>query len=54
VVDYSPAIWRGNRFNTAMHWLFSAACVHMTATFAAARGATSPAAADGAISPRRD
>ena len=33
---YSPAVWRGNRFNTTMHYVFSAAWVYMTATFAAA------------------
>ena len=33
---YSPALWHGNRFNTAMHWLFSAAWVYMTTTFATA------------------
>jgi hypothetical protein len=33
---YSPAVWRGNRFNTAMHYLFSAAWTYMTTTFAAA------------------
>jgi hypothetical protein len=30
---YSPAIWRGNRFNTVMHGLFSALWVYVTATF---------------------
>lgn len=33
---YSPAIWRGHRFNTAMHYFFSAAWVYTTAVFAAA------------------
>jgi hypothetical protein len=33
---YSPAVWRGNRFNTTMHCVFSAAWVYMTTTFAAA------------------
>ena len=28
---YSPAIWRGHRFNTVMHGLFSAAWVYVTA-----------------------
>jgi hypothetical protein len=33
---YSPRIWRGDRFNTAMHCVFSVAWVYMTATFATA------------------
>jgi len=33
---YSPAVWRGNRFNTWMHYLFSAAWIYVTATFVAA------------------
>ncbi len=33
-VYYSPKIWRGNRFNTAAHCVFSAVWVYMTATFA--------------------
>jgi hypothetical protein len=33
---YSPAVWRGNRFNTVMHYVFSATWVYMTATFASA------------------
>ena len=33
---YSPAIWRGDRFNTAMHWLFSATWVYVTGVFATA------------------
>ena len=33
---YSPRIWRGNTFNTAMHYIFSGAWVYVTATFAAA------------------
>ena len=33
---YSPAIWRGHRFNTVMHAVFSIAWVYMTATFATA------------------
>ena len=28
---YSPAIWRGHRFNTIMHAVFSAAWVYVTA-----------------------
>jgi len=28
---YSPAIWRGHRFNTIMHGVFSAAWVYVTA-----------------------
>lgn len=30
---YSPAVWRGNRLRTAMHGLFSAMWVYLTATF---------------------
>jgi hypothetical protein len=33
---YSPDIWRGNRFFTAMHVAFSVAWVYMTAVFGAA------------------
>jgi hypothetical protein len=33
---YSPAIWRGHRFHTAMHWIFSATWVYVTGVFAAA------------------
>ena len=33
---YSPAVWRGHRFHTAAHCVFSMAWVYMTATFAAA------------------
>jgi len=33
---YSPAIWRGDRFNTLMHGVFSIAWVYITATFATA------------------
>jgi hypothetical protein len=33
---YSPEVWRGNRFNTVTHYLFSGAWVYVTATFAAA------------------
>ena len=33
---YSPAIWRGDRLHTAMHWLFSATWVYVTGVFATA------------------
>jgi hypothetical protein len=33
---YSPGIWRGHRFNTMMHVVFSGLWVYLTATFAAA------------------
>ena len=33
---YSPAIWRGDRFNTVAHGVFSAVWVYLTATFGAA------------------
>ena len=33
---YSPAIWRGNRFNTAAHLVFSTVWVYLTMTFGAA------------------
>lgn len=33
---YSPDVWRGNRFNTVVHYLFSGAWVYVTTTFAAA------------------
>jgi hypothetical protein len=33
---YSPAIWRGHRFNTVMHFAFSALWVYMSAVFGAA------------------
>jgi hypothetical protein len=33
---YSPAIWRGHRFNTAMHYLFSAIWIYVSSVFAAA------------------
>lgn len=33
---YSPAIWRGHRFNTAVHYLFSALWVYVSSVFAAA------------------
>lgn len=38
---YSPAVWRGNRFNTVMHGVFSAAWVYVTAVFAVALWVTS-------------
>jgi hypothetical protein len=33
---YSPRIWRGDRFRTVMHCVFSGAWVYVTMTFAAA------------------
>ena len=33
---YSPALWRGHRFNTAMHVLFSLLWVYVTAVFGVA------------------
>ena len=33
---YSPRIWRGPRFNTMMHYLFSVVWVYVTVVFAAA------------------
>jgi hypothetical protein len=33
---YSPAIWRGHRFFTAMHWLFSLTWIYVTGVFALA------------------
>ena len=33
---YSPRIWRGNRFNTIMHCVFSATWIYVTSVFAAA------------------
>ncbi len=33
---YSPELWRGNRFNTVMHWFFSALWVYITTTLLAA------------------
>ena len=33
---YSPTVWRGNRFNTLAHCVFSTVWVYMTATFGAA------------------
>jgi hypothetical protein len=32
---YSPAVWRGNRFKTAMHHIFSVAWVYIATTSAA-------------------
>jgi hypothetical protein len=33
---YSPLIWRGHRFNTVMHYVFSVVWVYVTAVFATA------------------
>jgi hypothetical protein len=33
---YSPEIWRGHRFNTVMHYLFSVIWVYVAAVFAVA------------------
>jgi hypothetical protein len=33
---YSPDVWRGDRFNTVVHYVFSGAWVYVTTTFAAA------------------
>jgi hypothetical protein len=33
---YSPAVWRGNRFNTMMHGVFSMTWIYVTAVCAAA------------------
>jgi hypothetical protein len=33
---YSPAVWRGNRFHTAMHYAFSAMWIYVTSVFGAA------------------
>jgi hypothetical protein len=33
---YSPEVWRGNRFNTVIHAVFSVTWVYVTATFALA------------------
>ena len=33
---YSPSIWRGHRFNTVMHYVFSVVWVYVTSVFAAA------------------
>jgi hypothetical protein len=35
-VFYSPEIWRGNRLNTVMHYLFSAIWIYVTAALVAA------------------
>lgn len=41
---YSPQIWRGHRFNTVMHYMFSVLWVYVTMVFAAAlwRNVSSP------------
>jgi hypothetical protein len=33
---YSPNVWRGDRFYTVMHWVFSAVWIYVAATCAAA------------------
>jgi len=33
---YSPTIWRGHRFHTVMHWLFSLIWIYVTGVFAVA------------------
>ena len=33
---YSPAVWRGHRFHTAMHYAFSAMWIYVTAVFGSA------------------
>jgi hypothetical protein len=33
---YSPQVWRGNPFNTLVHYLFSAVWVYLSVTFGAA------------------
>lgn len=33
---YSPSLWRGHRFNTVMHVLFSGLWIYMTGVFGAA------------------
>ena len=33
---YSPLIWRGHRFNTVMHYVFSVTWVYVTTVFGAA------------------
>jgi hypothetical protein len=38
---YSPEIWRGHRFNTAMHCVFSLTWVYVSAVFAAALASVS-------------
>ena len=37
---YDQSLWRGKRFETAMHALFTGLWVYLTATFAAALGST--------------
>lgn len=37
---YSPAIWRGHRFNTGVHYAFSALWIYVSAVFATAMWAT--------------
>jgi hypothetical protein len=37
---YSPEIWRGNRFNTVMHYVFSVTWIYVTAVFAASLWST--------------
>jgi hypothetical protein len=39
-VFYSPAIWRGHRFNTVVHYAFSVLWVYVCAVFASALGWT--------------
>ena len=39
---YSPAIWRGDRFNTAMHGIFSVAWVYVTGVLGAAFWSIAP------------
>lgn len=39
---YSPAIWRGDRFNTAMHGVFSVAWIYVTAVLGAAFWSIAP------------
>ena len=33
---YSPMTWRGDRFNTSVHYVFSGTWMYLTAVFAAA------------------
>jgi hypothetical protein len=33
---YSPDVWRGNRFHTTMHYVFSVTWIYIAATFAVA------------------
>ena len=35
---YSPKVWRGHRFNTVMHWVFSGVWIYVTTVFGAALG----------------